>query len=262
MPTFRGNRGNLLQHWVLAECLALLSPTQQMCLCFIDAHAMSPYAKRHPGPGQTGPDFDRVRETLPGQKTAYELAWKELATGEIGYPSSALFVRHLWPGTLHLILCERDPATAAEVSSWLKTLVTKSSGELHPGDWRERFRAGLPTGYSTYLISFDPYMFDRHGPAAAPDQGNMWPADINLACSALIELQGRPTIVQLSTYSANNANSQEDVIKTILPIFQAAGFALVAYVHADGNMMSLVFYEGTPRLFPSSSAARTFHEMA
>jgi len=248
MPTYRGNRGNLLQHWVLAECVTLLARTQQTPLCFIDAHAMSPYAKPYEkrDQDQTAPDFDRVRQTLPGQKSAYELAWKDLTTPEIDYPSSALFVRHLWPGTLHLMLCECNPMTADEVGKWFNTLDPKTSAELHRGDWRDRFPAGLPRGYSAYLVSFDPNMFDRHRPPVAPDRSKMWPADIIRACAALIDLQERPTIVQLSTYSANNGNSQDDVIEIIVPIFCAAGFTLGAPVRADGNMMSLVFSKALP----------------
>lgn len=59
-------------------------------------------------------------------------------------------------------------------------------------------------------------------------------------CGGLDLAQG-PVVLQLSTYSANNANSQDDVILSIEPIFNTAGLELAAIVRADGNMMSMVF---------------------
>ena len=46
MPTYKGNKGNLLQHWVLTELTLLLKLQCQpsATLCLLDAHSMSPYA--------------------------------------------------------------------------------------------------------------------------------------------------------------------------------------------------------------------------
>jgi hypothetical protein len=68
-PTYKGNRGNLLQHWVLAELLSMLGDYvgRGGSLSFVDDHAMSPYAIRSSSPGQTARDFDVVRGQLPGQ---------------------------------------------------------------------------------------------------------------------------------------------------------------------------------------------------
>jgi len=251
MPTYRGNRGNLLQHWVLAELIGLLrrevQPTAR--LCFIDAHAMSPYAVRHSNPGQTGADFDSVAARLPGQCTAYERAWHELSLqGRCRYPSSALLVRHLWQGPLHLVLCEADEETANEIAEWQQTLPPDTSSELHRGDWRARFRQDLPVGFAAHLISFDPYMFDRHGPPASPNPGNLGPSDIVRARAAVLGVARGPVVLQLSTYSANNANSQEDVIANVEPVFNAAGLELATTVRADGNMMSLVLTRDIGRI--------------
>ncbi len=244
MPTYKGNRGNLLQHWVLAELVTLLRREVQPSgpLCFIDAHAMSPYAVRDTNAGQTSVDFDTVGGRLPGQATPYECAWAALsAQGPCRYPSSAMFVRHLWQGALHLVLCETDAETADEIEVWLRTLSADTVLELHRGDWRTRFRCDFPSGCAAHLISFDPYMFDRHGPPASPNLGNMWPSDIVRAGAAVLELGQGPVVLQLSTYSANNANSQDDVISSIEPLFNASGLQLAATVRADGNMMSMVF---------------------
>lgn len=249
MPTYKGNRGNLLQHWVLVEVIGAIreaiEPAQG--ICFIDAHAMSPYARRDPSPGRTAAEFDRVALDLPGQGSAYERAWHELRQGRCRYPSSAALVRHLWRAPLNLELCEADKATADEICEWQQTLGDDASLEIHRGDWRARFRRGFPRDFAAHLISFDPYMFDRHGPAISPKLGNMCPDDISTVGAALQAL-GERVVLQLSTYSANNANSQEDVIATLEPAFASAGVKLVEKVRVDGNMMSLIFARGIPQI--------------
>ncbi len=255
MPTYRGNRGNLMQHWVLVEVTTILRnlrmpPVPQ--LCFIDAHAMAPFATRHPCPGQTGRDFDAVRDSLPGQRSLYEHRWLDSTWEDrTRYPSSAVLVRAAWDRPLNLVLCEHDADTAQAICSWLDTLdPVETSHELYQGDWRDRFRCGIPADMAAYLFSFDPYMFDRHGPGANPTPGNMYPQDLLRIGAALLDLPPRPTIVQLSTYSANNRNRQDDVISAVGPFFDAAGYSLLSCVRADGNMMSLVF----SRHVPDSSA--------
>src|SRR5262245_39562755 len=115
MPTYRGNRGNLLQHWVLVELLGYLRQEGIGKLCFIDAYSMSPRPTRSSkmATDQTAPEFDRVRSTLAGGGSAYEQAWLVLSqTLPSEYPSSAVFVQHCWGGDLHLLLCEADRETA------------------------------------------------------------------------------------------------------------------------------------------------------
>ncbi|MFL6263698.1 MAG: hypothetical protein ACJ76Y_28730 [Thermoanaerobaculia bacterium] len=247
MPTYKGNRGNLLQHWVLVELIGLLRKEAQPLerLCFFDAHAMSPFAVRSANPGQTGPEFDIVAANLPGQRSAYEQAWHELSQGRIQYPSSAVFVQHLWPRSLHLVMCEANKLAANDIAEWQRTLPTKTVVELHRGDWRSRLNQGLPSDTSVYLISFDPYMFDRHGPPAV--LGNMYPIDIeHVGVSVLALEEGAPIVLQLSTYSTKHANKQKDVVSTIEPLLKTAGLQLAANVRADGHMMSMVFTRNIP----------------
>lgn len=146
-PTYRGNRGNLLQHWVLAELVELLRKEVHLLgrLCFFDAHAMSPFAVRAANPGQTGPDFDVVASSLPGQRSAYEQAWHELTHDRIQYPSSAAFVQFLWRRPLRLVLCEVDKLTANDIDEWQSTLPAETVPELYRGDWRIRLSQGLPS---------------------------------------------------------------------------------------------------------------------
>ena len=247
MPTYRGNRGNLLQHWVFAELLTALKGQAADAiphLVLVDAHAMAPYADRCDNPGQTGFEFDNRRDDLPGEGSAYENAWDALtAANRERYPSSAVFARLIWNRPLTMILAERDPATISEIEDWSRQFNNDSHTciELFPADWRLRFQQSFQPMVGTFLFSFDPYMFDRHGPGRNPKTGNMWPQDAVLAASATLALVDSPTIVQLSTYSVNNDNSQNEVTRTIEPPFQAVGMQLTAAIHADRSMMSLVF---------------------
>ena len=76
MPTYRGNRGNLLQHWVLVELLARLQQQGPSNLSFIDTHSMSPRATRSAKAvtDQTAPEFDRVLTHLAEGQSSYERA--------------------------------------------------------------------------------------------------------------------------------------------------------------------------------------------
>ena len=88
MTTYKGNTGNLVQHWTLCELLDIAGKHTSR-LNFIDAHAMAPLARERTS---SDPKFSRVQEGLPGQKSAYEKAWRRLALHGEGYPNSAAFV--------------------------------------------------------------------------------------------------------------------------------------------------------------------------
>lgn len=101
IPTYRGNRGNLLQHWVLVEVLGCVRQKDIDKLCFIDAYSMSPTPMRSPkaATDPTAPEFDRTRSRLTDEGSEYELAWLHLSQAlPSEYPSSAAFVRHCWRG--------------------------------------------------------------------------------------------------------------------------------------------------------------------
>lgn len=261
MPTYKGNEGNLLQHWVLAELVEFLREEVRPPgrLCFFDAHAMSPFAVRaaNPRPTKSRRVFDFVADGLPAQGSTYEQAWYALRQGPIRYPTSAMFVQYLWHRPLHLVLCEADETTANDIIEWRGSLAPPIVTEIHPDDWRSRFSRGLPSGAAAYLISFDPYMFDRHGPPVRPKMGNMWPRDIVDVANVLgREGEDAPISLQLSTYSANNRNKQQDVISTIEPLFAPAGLNLATVVRADGHMMSMVFTRNIPRVADAGLAPR------
>lgn len=248
MPTFKGNKGNLLQHWVLSELTLLLKSQVQPSapLLLVDAHAMSPYASR--SPGASANVFDTVRDRLPGEGSAYERAWHEMTRPKDGpaieYPTTAMFVRQLWPGPLAMVLCDIDEATIADIWHWKKGVRDSNSIVPYWGDWRERLRGDF-TGKTATLVSFDPYMI-FHENAATVKDGIMYLADLVQAAAALDRMSSGPSVVQLSTYSAQSA-SREDVLSVVEWIMRAVGFELVETIRAgrdSRDMMSMVLARG------------------
>ena len=239
MGTYRGNVGNLMQHWTLCELLKVAeSHTSE--LSFVDAHAMAPLACARTETDLVFADgvFKRVQERLPGQRSVYEQAWHRLAQGGTCYPNSAAFVKKVWGGDLTLLLCEIDHSTADEIEPWLD-----GSPELFRGDWRDRFKMGLPDA-PLALVSFDPNTYNKRQSPRRPKPENLYPGDVELARTALSSLSGG-VLVQLSTYSANDSNNQKDVIASLNKILlMESGFTAPVAVKANGNMMSLVYTRG------------------
>ena len=246
MPTYRGNRGNLLQHWVLVELLGWIRAHGIEKLCFVDAYSMSPTPTRSSkaATDQTAHEFDRVRSQLAQASSAYERAWMALSTAlPSEYPSSAVFVRHCWPGSVHLILCEADPATADDIHRWLSGLDRRTTSfDLYRGDWRRRLAQPIPTDCDAYYLSFDPNMYDRHDVRLLKPE-NMYSSDLDIVGDTIRRLPAAPIVVQLSTYSVNGGNSQSDVFEVVVPQFTDRGFN-ATYVRADNSMMSFVFSRG------------------
>lgn len=241
MPTYRGNVGNLLQHWVFCEIVEAAS-REVAQVTFIDAHSMAPLAASRPRRDATSNVFDAVLERLPGEGTPYERAWTFLEDRNSVYPNSAFFLTHLWSGRYSLVLCEHDQETAKQLAAWKRQLEQKvncTAAEVAEGDWRDRFSRGLAISGDLVLLSFDPYMFDRNGPGSNPKPGNMYPTDLDLIGETTATLQG-PLLLQLSTYSANNDNPQNKVVKLVKSRLERFGFDLVGVARADGNMMSIV----------------------
>ena len=248
MGTYKGNAGNLMQHWTLCKLLDITGK-RTSGISFIDAHSMSPLARECTG---RDPLFSRVQSRLPGQKSIYERTWHHLALNG-GYPNSAAFVREVWSGHFSLLLCESDHATVAELATWLDRVQKSTrckSAELFPRDWRERFSEGLPSPSevglahdSLTLVSFDPYMYDSRRRFDDPKnrkEGNLYPDDIERAIGVMNSLKGG-ILMQLSTYDMNDSNSQEAVISSVDSILAASDFKRRAVVLANKKMMSLVY---------------------
>ncbi|MGA3210342.1 MAG: hypothetical protein ABSD20_03490 [Terriglobales bacterium] len=207
---------------------------------------MAPFAKERPKRDDTASLFELVRDLLPGEQTPYEQAWHRIVQNvprESGYPNSAALLTSLWPNLCQysLLLCEQDEHTIQELRLWLSEIQRTPNcigAEVYKGDWRDRFRQGIIAAGDLVLISFDPYMFNRHS-VKGPNLGNMYPRDLGILTSA-VQRTSQATIVQLSTFSANCDNSQEDVIAAIGCLLKDSGLEIVAAVRANGQMMSLV----------------------
>ena len=246
MGTYKGNVGNLMQHWTLCDLL-IVAGKHTSGLNFIDTHAMAPIARTRTG---TDVMFDRVRAGLQARhRSAYEQAWHRLAPND-GYPNSAAFVKAVWEGDFSLLLCETDSTTAKEIVYWLKGVsefTRCKSAELFPDDWRKRFAEGI-AGASEVglrdrpltLVSFDPYMYNRRIGAKTQNKGNLYPEDVELALDALGRVKGG-IIIQLSTYSTNDNNPQGAVISSVNSIMVARAFTLSGVVRVDNKMMSLIY---------------------
>ena len=253
MPTYKGNAGNLMQHWTLCEILRIANG-HATGLNYIDAHAMAPWATERTG---TSDVFDSVRNSLPGQESTYERAWRRLAVGKReGYPSSAAFVRAIWQGDYALLLCETDTETADAIEHWLIDIGHApglKDAEIFDGEWQERFSSEMPQPSSVgapsdvlTLVSFDPCIVSRrwaNGSPNAPDTENVYLQDLEGALRALGQIRGG-VLIQLSTYSASDDNPQGAVIASANELMVSFGFTLAAVVRVDGAMMSLVYERG------------------
>ena len=256
MPRYMGNAGHLMQHWTLCELLDIASKKQTPGLSFIDAHAMAPLAdeRRH-----ANAIFDSARVCPPDERSVYQRAWHYLAPIS-GYPSSAAFVNQVWQGDFSMLLCETEPATIAALNAWLPAIGGQQrcyNPEVFPGDWRDRFAAGLPNPAapiaelpegSLTLVSFDPYMYNSRRMFNDPqprNNGNLYPDDLAAALGSINMIEGG-ILIQLSTYDVNDDNPQGVVISSVNSIIVAAGFTLCAVVWLNKSMMSLVYARNVP----------------
>ena len=258
MPTYKGNAGHLMQHWTLCEMLQVAARKGVTGLNFIDAHAMAPLATKKVGKPGLGKDklFKLAESRLPNigdLAVAYGQAWHQLTSGHCpprkGYPNSAAFVEQLWEGDFSMLLCETEPKTRKEIKSWLRRAdkpERRKMAKLFCGDWRDRFKKGLPSPVSAKLedgsltlVSFDPYVCSQYKDVRDPKCGYLYIEDIELAMRAMACLHSN-ILIQLSTYSARN-NLQGAVISSMNQVLVANDFRLLAIVHLDGHMMSLVY---------------------
>jgi len=252
MCTYKGNAGNLMQHWTLCEVLTV-AQRHASCLSYVDAHAMAPMASVQSEPkDERRETFDRVRD---GRRSGsvYESAWHRLAADGEGYPNSAAFVQNIWKGRVSMLLCERDPSTAAKIKAW-----AQGRGEVEEGDWRKRFAQGLPDAPMT-LISFDPYMYNRRRDVRDPCPGNLYPCDLELTVRALAAVRGG-VLVQLSTYDTQDGNSQDRVLSSADAVLETGRLHRATDVRVRGKMMSLVYVRGIDWFAELADMPRRFGE--
>ena len=126
---------------------------------------------------------------------------------------------------------------------------------MFEGDWRKRFRQGLPRPCAVGLakesltfISFDPYKYDSRQWEQAQPNGDLYPEDMELIVSKLSQLESG-ILIQLSTYSnARSHNPHANVRQSLDQIMEPNSFKLLAAVEVpnDDHMMSLVYARNVP----------------
>ena len=251
MTTYKGNAGHLMQHWTLCELLRIAAYKGVTGLNFIDAYAMAPLATENPGKDTKFQNAENRLPNLGKAASAYERAWHKLTAGHHppkGYPNSAAFVEQVWKGDFSMLLCETDQPTIDEIKPWLQRvdkLERCKATELFCRDWLERFKKGLPSPTDARLaesaltlVLFDPDMYNRNWRKRDPRK--LYSYDLETATRAMDGLAGG-VLIQLSTYSAQDDNSQRDVVPSVNGILGSSGFKLLEKMRIDGNMMSLVY---------------------
>ena len=126
--------------------------------------------------------------------------------------------------------------------------------EIARGDWRKRFERPVSNSDALTLLSFDPDMFDRHG---SSDGRKMDPDDLERVAAAVEPIPGT-VLLELSTYSVNHANGQDDVSEAVVSGLSSAGLELLALVRMDRQMMSLVFGKRTEAFRDTASLPGRF----
>ena len=254
MPSFKGNRGHLMQHWPLCKMLEVADSNDVTGLNLIDAYAMAPLATENKFKDAKFKSAENSLPNLGNSAVAYGQAWHQLTSGHCpkpleGCPSSAAFVEQVWKGDFSMLLCETDQATCTEIEHWLQCV--RESGrckdpELFCDDWRKRFKKGLPSPVdagladgSLTLVLFDPDKYDPNWNVPKPSPRRLYPEDLELAAQAMESLEGG-ILIQLSTYSSKDA-PKKDVIESVRQILTPNKFKQLAVVHAGRNMMSLVY---------------------
>ncbi len=260
MGLCKGNRGNLMQHWVLCDVLERLAQVSPKHLLFVCSHSMAPWSVpvHRDKKDACRNVFDEARRRLAESRASlYEKAWDDLdVAGGLPYPSSAVFAQKVWSGPLSLMLCEKEAHVFAEIEGWCSTLEMRNRCKtirVHKEDWREAFEAGLPTNDCDLIfIEMDPMRFECNGPERCARQGKedtLFPEDLYLVGDA-IRATDKPVVLQISSYSSQNDNAVSKVEKTIIDHLRDDKFVLDGRATVgDGQMISLVLCRGI-QLYP------------
>lgn len=252
MGVCKGNRGNLMQHWTLCECLRELENTYKS-LHFITTHSMAPWsiASRKEPEGLCRTTFNRAGTRLSHlpQPNAYESSWCRV-TGPNGvpYPSSCVFAADAWRGDLTCTLCEADSSKADEIDGWLGLASTQQRirhSILLRGDWRTAAASPdfLRTDSQCIYLESDPMRYDNRDAAnrKSKDPQSMYPEDIDLLGQVVAETDS-PLLVHISSFSTQNniipLDSQRD---SIVDQFRPFGIGLHAEIRVNMQMASWVF---------------------
>ena len=234
--TFKGNFGNLLQHWTLVEIVVLLKdlfPSQR--LTYFDAHSMSPYAHAE----RPDAHFLNIFLKLCTGTSKYENVWCELRStqSEISYPNSIAFVQAIWKNDILPILCEINPETYKQLAKYVSGISDKFDVKrrIVNSDWRKEWKAQSFDDSEVILASFDPNKFLK----IDKSQGsfNLTDNDVKSIIEKAKSISKTPLVIQISIFG----NSDDDC-NHIKQAFIDNGFVceMIDYCWLYPKMHSLV----------------------
>lgn len=259
MGLCKGNRGNLMQHWTLAEVFKLLKGHCRN-LHIVTTHSMAPWAI--PERVEQEKLCRRVfraagkRLTNHPNPTAYESAWKLLSVfSGLPYPSTAAFVTQLWAAKqISISLCEFDSKTADEIEGWLSGEEPQrhfSHKVLLRGDWRASIQSPHSwndSGTDCLYVEMDPMRYDasRKPPRETTQPNNLYPEDLELLCQNMPR-DAEKVVLQISSFNTQNNNMPLDTqLDSMSSILSSNGFALQGQTRVGMQMASFVFSKGVP----------------
>ncbi len=265
MGMCKGNRGNLMQHWTLCECLIGLQARYES-LHFVTTHSMSPWAipVKNDNPGNCRSIFLRAGTRLGNlnNPSSYELAWRNLSVrAGLPYPSSAAFAVELWKGGISVALCEADSRTADEIEGWLADPQVENKLQHNVplrGDWRASLISPLflKSGAVCIYLEMDPMRYDTrpYADRKSTDPATLYPDDIEMLIQHIANVV-TPIVLQISSFSTQNniipLDSQRQSLEGILI---PAGFSLHSEVRVMQQMASFVFIRNCQLSIPSLGA--------
>lgn len=246
MAKCKGNRGNLMQHWTLCECLINLKK-QVRDLHFVSTHSMAPWSVVNEVDGEFKEVIRRLAKL--GFPSNYECALKKLLLGKHDqYPSSAVFVGSVWDGSLSLSLAEMEEAKASEIQDWTKEEDQKriAHKNVFQMDWRKAiiskdfFRKEAKCTY----LEIDPmkYYSLKNSERQSTDEGSLYPEDIEHILSNSHQITS--IIIQISTYSTQNGQGLEIQKNSLDEIFYRSGFNTSCDIRVGKQMASFVYSKG------------------
>jgi hypothetical protein len=250
LGTCKGNRGNLMQHWVFSEALSRISDLAHEHPLLVCTHSMSPKSAVSSADRHFKLACGRLKKDQD-QHSHYEMAWRAL-TNDTGqpYPNSAALAVEIWKRKLSVLLCEFDSGRAQEIKDWLgsREIAPRLDWkECHQGDWRKRIELEItyPSSVDVLYIEQDPMVFSCSSltKPTSRQRANVYPCDIRLLFLALRQVR-LPIVYQLSSFSANGGNTHEATIPVLDKLLTEEQFVLEARVAPDGNMISHVYSRG------------------
>jgi hypothetical protein len=267
MGLCRGNRGNLMQHWTLAEVVSAIKDKVDN-LHFVTTHSMAPWSvpEKKDENQRCRQVFRVASRRLKSQTNLsyYESAWKALSNESgVPYPSSAVFMTEFFGNkTLSISLCEFDSRTAAQIRGWLcDDSVSRifSHHVLLEGDFRFSIRSPLTWNdvkkSDCIYIEMDPMKYDarRKLPPNHPkgekipkenrvstDPQILYPEDIELILRELPSAP-QPIILQVSSFDVNNGMTLERQEESLSTILAGGNFKLAGQTRVGKVMATFLF---------------------